>query len=490
MRYGALEPLAAWIALSLCCKPVVADALPGLRLLPPVTRAPGEVHLLVVSDDASPLSSARASRIAVLSRTDLGLNAASWTALTGVRAFADGVLRIEHVAHDSRSSARFFVARETPLPPPVTVTNAAEARDAIVAARPGTRILLAPGRYPGGFYFANLRGEPGLPIVMAAADPNNPPVIEGGGNGLQLSDPSWIELHNLVFTGATGNGLNIDDGGSFDTPAEHVVLRGLRVSDVGPQGNRDGIKLSGLVDFHVEGCTVERWGTGGSGIDMVGCHRGIIEGNLFRHLPAGSEGANGVQAKGGSRDVLVRRNRFEHTGSRGVNIGGSTGLQFFRPPLVPGTEFWEAKDIRVEGNTFLGGGAPAAFVGVDGAVVRFNTIYRPQRWAVRILQETTAPGFVPCQDGQFTDNIVVFHSSEWSSGGVNIGPNTAPSTFQFARNWWFCLDNPGRSRPALPVVETGGVYGVAPPFRDAENGDLRLAPGSPARGVGAEALPE
>jgi len=79
-----------------------------------------------------------------------------------------------------------------------------------------------------------------------------------------------------------------------------------------------------------------------------------------------------------------------------------------------------------------------AFVGVDGAEVRFNTIYRPERWAFRILQETTAAGFVACRNGRFTDNIVAFHSSQWSSGGVNIGPNTAPGTFQFARNWW-CL---------------------------------------------------
>jgi hypothetical protein len=259
---------------------------------------------------------------------------------------------------------------------------------------------------------------------------------------------------------------------------------------VGPKGNRDGIKLSGVTDFRVEGCTLERWGAGGSAIDMVGCHRGIIESNLFRHLPTGSEGANGVQTKGGSRDILIRRNRFEHAGSRGVNIGGSTGLQFFRPPLIPETESWEAKDIRVEGNTFIGSGAPVAFVGVDGAVVRFNTIYRPQRWALRILQETTAPGFVPCRRGTFTDNMVAFHSAEWATGGVNMGPNTAPATFQFARNWWFCLDNPARSRPALPVAEDAGVYGEPLQFRDPESGDLRLQSGSPANRVGAEALPQ
>lgn len=187
---------------------------------------------------------------------------------------------------------------------------------------------------------------------------------------------------------------------------------------------------------------------------------------------------------------MIRRNRFEYAGSRALNIGGSTGLEFFRPPLSGEGERWEAQGIHVEGNTFVGSLSPVAFVGVDGAVVRFNTFYRPQRWLIRILQETTAPGFVPCRGGHFTDNLVAFHSGEWSAGGVNVGANTAPSTFQFARNWWFCLDAPARSRPTLPVAETDGVYGRDPQFRDPAAGDLRLQPGSLAVGVGAEAFSE
>ena len=113
---------------------------------------------------------------------------------------------------------------------------------------------------------------------------------------MHLTDPAYVELHNLVFTGAKVNGLNVDDGGSFDTPAHHVVLRGLIVRDVGADGNHDGLKLSGVDDFRVESCTIERWGTrGGSGIDMVGCHRGIIERNTFRH-EEDARGNTGVQA--------------------------------------------------------------------------------------------------------------------------------------------------------------------------------------------------
>lgn len=369
----------------------------------------------------------------------------------------------------------------------VPVSDAAAFREAMSRAEPGTRILLAPGKYPGGFHFNSVRGTAEQPIVIAAADPANPPVFENASGGLQLSDPQHLRLENLVIRQMTGNGLNIDDGGSFDTPAKGVVLHGLKVSDIGPGGNRDAIKLSGVVEFRIENCLIERWGTGGgSGVDMVGCHRGVIVSNAFRHTD--TTGSTGVQCKGGTADIVIRQNRFEDAGGRAVNIGGSTGLQFFRPPLKAGEPHAEAKNIQVEGNTFVGGGTAVAFVGVDGAAVRFNTIYHPKRWGLRILQETRNPGFVPSRHGAFTDNLVVFDSRDWAEGGVNIGDGTAPETFTFARNWWYCLDQPSRSRPRLPTEETEGVYGKPPKFRAAEALDLRQTPDSPAKAVGAEGI--
>ncbi len=342
----------------------------------------------------------------------------------------------------------------------VRVTNSSELRAAVAGAKPGTHILLAGGDYGAGFHFTNVRGEEGRPIVIATADPKQPAIFRGGNAGMHFSNPAYVELHHLVFTNLAHNGLNIDDVGSdTNASARGVVLRGLRVSDVGSNGNHDGIKLSGLWDFRVIDCVIERWGTrGGSAIDMVGCHRGLIEGNTIHHHEAEPPNCSGVQAKGGSSDIVIRRNRFEHAGGRAVNLGGSTGLKFFRPPLAAGGQHAEARNLRVEGNTFIGSVVPFAFVGVDGAIVRFNTIERPGRWVLRILQETTAPGFVACRNGEFSDNTVVFESTRWSEGGVNIGAGTAPETFKFARNWWYCADRPERSRPRLPTAETGGTY--------------------------------
>lgn len=343
----------------------------------------------------------------------------------------------------------------------VPVSTPAEFRAAVAAAKPGTRIALAPGSYGGGFYFPDLHGAPGNPIVIAAADLAQPPVFGSAGTAIHLANPAHVELRALNFANLSDNGLNIDDGGKRDGPgAHHITLHGLHVSDIGPKGNHDGLKLSGVSDFRVSSCTIERWGDGGSAIDLVGCQRGLIEVNAFRHHSP--EGANAVQCKGGSAEIVVRRNRFENVGGRGVNVGGSTGLEFFRPPLVPGGEFAEARNITVEGNTFVGATAAIAFVGVDGAKVRFNTIEQPGRWALRILQEQRAAGFVACRNGEFTDNVIVFASAKWAEGGVNVGSGTAPATFTFARNWWYCADRPERSLPKLPTPEMNGVYGRPP----------------------------
>jgi len=49
--------------------------------------------------------------------------------------------------------------------------DATEFRQAVAQARPGSRILLAPGTYSGGFHFAKVQGVSNQPVVIAAADP-------------------------------------------------------------------------------------------------------------------------------------------------------------------------------------------------------------------------------------------------------------------------------------------------------------------------------
>jgi hypothetical protein len=362
----------------------------------------------------------------------------------------------------------------------VDVRDDASLRAAITSARPGTRIHIAPGKYRPGVYVRGLKGGENRPVVIEGADPEDPPAFEGGTQAWHLSDCQYVTLRNIAVRGQTGNGINIDDGGSYDTPARHIVLENIKVTDIGPSGNHDGIKLSGVDDFVVRKCVVEGWA--GQAIDMVGCHRGLIEHCRF-HGKDGFSQHTGPQTKGGSRDIVIRRCLFRDAGMRAVNLGGSTGLAYFRPQGA----VYEAKNIVVEGCAFVGSTAPIAFVGVDGSAVRYNTFVRPDKWVMRILQETTEPRFTSCRNGRFEHNLVVFRRRDISTF-LNVGPNTQPETFTYVHNLWYCEDRPDASRPQLPVPETGGVYGIDPRLEGPDQNQFK--PQNPrATGFGALALP-
>ena len=119
--------------------------------------------------------------------------------------------------------------------------------------------------------------------------------------------------------------------------------------------------------------------------------------------------------------------------------------------------------------------------------MRYNTIYRPSRWVMRILQETTEPGFPPSRNGRFERNLVVFRAAELADT-INIGPNTDPGSFRFAENLWYCEDRPQSSRRNLPSPETGGLHGIDPRLEDPAN-DLFRPRNPQAAPFGAHALP-
>lgn len=340
---------------------------------------------------------------------------------------------------------------------------------ALRQAKPGTKIVLAAGTYQGGLSSAAARGTKEKPIVIAGADAKDPPVIKGGDSGFHFSSPEFLEIRDLVITGCNGNGLNIDDSGDSARPAREITLRNVVVRDVGPNGNRDGMKLSGVNAFRIEGCTLERWGSSGSAIDMVGCHDGVVSSCQF--ADGRGDFANGVQTKGGSSDIVIQRCRFDNAGGRAINVGGSTGLAYFRPSDAD----FEAKNITVEDCEFIGGMSAIAFVGVDGALVQHNTIYRPRRWPIRILQENQDARFVACRNGRFLNNIIAFRSDEVREV-INIGGKTEPSTFHFAENIWYCIDRPADTRRIvrLPATEKEGTYGADPKLASPDRGDLRI----------------
>ena len=348
-------------------------------------------------------------------------------------------------------------------------------------ATPGTMILVHSGTYRGSIFLDNLQGEADAPIWLSGAPGEERPVIDAAGEAeaLHLIRPQYLIVENLVLRNAAGNGLNADDGGDYDDPeaAHHVIFRNLLIEDIGPTGNRDCLKLSGLRDHFVLNSTFRRCGDGGSAVDQVGCHEGVIARNTFEDL-----GSSGVQSKGGTADIDIYWNTFSRAGARPVNMGGSTGLEFFRPPVDPDAPNAEATRIRVMANRIIGGETAAAFVGCVDCVFSHNTVLDPSAWPLRILQEqTSGPDgeFLAVQNGVVENNIFVFERAQIRSF-VNVGPDTLPETFTFRNNLWFARDDPGRSTPDLPSATSGDVVGEDPEL----DGDLHIDSDSPAARAG------
>lgn len=363
----------------------------------------------------------------------------------------------------------------------VAVSDEAALRRALSAPRPGTTILVAPGEYRGPFGAAGIHGTAEQPITLAAADPERPPVFRGGKECLHFSAVSHLILRDLVLVGASLNGLNIDAGGGT-APSHHIILGGLTVRGITEDGNRDGIKLTWVDDLLAHRCTVERWGSGGSAIDLVGCRRAIIADCQFRHTEG--RGATGVQIKGGSRRVIVYRSRFHSAGQRAINLGGCTQLGHFRDE----TPTSEASELAAVGNVFTGSKAALTFVGSQDCTAAYNTIVRPTAWVLRILKEGRRPQFLPCRGGSFRGNLVVWRWRELRTV-ADIRSRTEPGTFRFDGNWWYCADRPAESHPTLPVPDAAAVVGRDPGLiLDGPQPSARSAPSHGAHAPGAARL--
>ncbi len=349
-------------------------------------------------------------------------------------------------------------------------------RAAADRATPGTRVNVAAGTYPP-IALGRVQGEATRPIAFVA---RGAVTIEARrGAGWAMSDAAYVVIEGFTIQNAASHGMNLDDGGTFDTPAHHLVLRNLTIRNAGSGGNHDCIKLSGVDDFWVLASDVSGCDRGEI-IDMVGCHRGVISGNLFHDTVA-----SGVQAKGGSADILMHGNRFENIAGRAVNAGGSTGFPYFRPMDAP----HEAARIRVLGNVFVRngqqGGAAVAYVGCDACVFAHNTVIEPRRWVARILQETTDPRFVRSRRGLFVNNLVVFAEGDLSTY-VNVGSNTSPETFTFGNNAWFATDRAAWTGPVLGggiPAERGSLVQRDPQLVDLAGGNYRPRASSPLIGA-------
>jgi len=357
---------------------------------------------------------------------------------------------------------------------------------AAAVATPGTQIILATGSYAGGIYIENLTGIDSAPIAIIG---DGDVIISGSENGLTLTKPRYVVLDNLIIQGGI-NGLGLDDGGDYanTTAAEYVIVKNSTISSTG-LGNNDAIKASGVNYLYIVNNQLSSVGTSSSNIDLVGCHNSIISQNTISDSPG-----SGIQTKGGSADILIHGNLIKNITGRAINAGGSTGAAYFRPPLDPLAENYEAARITMLSNIIVNSDSAVVYTGCVECVFANNTVIDPQFYIVRILQETVSGAtydFAECRDGYFLNNIVRYSIADIGSEFriVNIGANTDPTTFTFDNNLWWATDQSVSYTTLLPALipaETASLYQLDPLFINAAIEDFHIGASSPAIGQGVE----
>ena len=344
---------------------------------------------------------------------------------------------------------------------------------------PGDTLLLQAQVFSNGTQFLyDIHGTAAAPIVIKA-EVQHQSIFQGGTEAIHLVRCKHIIIEGVVAQGQTGNGFNIDDGGDYTEPAKHITIRDCIFKDMAASGNNDFLKVSGVDSFLIENCQFINGGGGGAGVDFVGCHWGTVQDCYFD-----DPGVFGIQNKGGTQFIRIQRNTFKNISQRALNLGGNTGLEFFRPPLPdPIVEAFEAADLDVFSNVFIGCWAPIAYVGCVRVKVYNNTFYHPENWVLRILQETTEPGFLPCSNNEFKNNIIQLPNDLTE---VNTGPNTEPTTFEFSNNLWFNESNNNWS-PVLPVTDFNQIIDN-PQLVDPSTENYRIPSSSPAVANGLDLI--
>ena len=336
-------------------------------------------------------------------------------------------------------------------------------------AQPGDKLIVMNGIYTQRENISNLNGKFGNPIIIHAQEEGKV-IYRGQSEAWHLSSCSNLFIYGFIFENQTSNGVNIDDSGNYDNSTFNIIIKNCVFRDINASGNNDLLKLSGLEDFTIENCIFQNGADGGSGIDMVGCHSGLFYKNKFENM-----GSNCIQVKGGSQYITIKRNTFIDGGRRSLNLGGNTGLEYFRPHNAP----FEAADINVYSNIFIRSWAPIAFVGSTRVKVYNNTFYKPENWVFRILQETVDTSrFIACGDNEFSNNIIYFGNSLHRI--LNTGPDTRPETFVIDNNLWYNFENPEFDSFNLPVTENNSIKGKDPLFINQNNLNFDLSQNSPA----------
>ncbi|MFO0724692.1 MAG: right-handed parallel beta-helix repeat-containing protein [Myxococcota bacterium] len=278
--------------------------------------------------------------------------------------------------------------------------QAAQGMDGIRAAiadsdrtRP-TRVVVEAGRYTGACLMVedHLRSA-SAPLWLRGEGQVQIDCSDGNGQAFGFIHASWFAIEGFTFGPERGNygdsGVHVsgravhpEDPAYYGTweASDHFIIRGntMRNLNRGADGDQnpdhyesgccDGAKANQTEYVWYIGNTISR--TARHGIDNVGVHHGAVCGNTFFDLVGEGQG---VEAKGGSYDIVIENNRFNRVFHRALMLGGEgTNNNFMWPTSFP----TEAYGVVARNNLIINAAdGGVTFYGCHHCVAANNTVW-------------------------------------------------------------------------------------------------------------------
>ncbi len=313
--------------------------------------------------------------------------------------------------------------------------------------------------------------------------------------------PHNFALKRLIYQKASlgAHNLNISawEVGDYPGPIDEGYVHNVIVDSCefhNERENAEMIKMAGVDSFVISNCYFSASNEHVIGIAGVGCHVGEIYNNTIDSCLQG-----GIQFKGGSSAIVIRNNIVNMCAFTGINMGGDTGSDYFRPPLVAmETPHYEAKEIDCYSNVVIDCPVPFSFNTSRDCRFYNNMVITTDSTrtseglyaSVGVVWVRHTSNAVP---GPSRDNIIannIFYYNEVRSGYKNIffqypensggDDDLYASSFKFYNNLWYCFENPSES---WKDWTNGGRWNTVDTLRNifAEDPDLIVDPSSGIR---------
>lgn len=270
---------------------------------------------------------------------------------------------------------------DPPPPLPVAGTNAMGGRvfripgglvfDSIAASlRPGDEVVLERGVHLP-FSLADLRGEPGRPIVIRGEIGEGPvrmPYVKATAYGIRLVRPRHVVLRDLMVGNGSGPLVLLEgERGPDGSPVEsNSQVAALRLVQENPAPSQDGVVLRDIDRVDVREVAIRGWNRAAVRVERSSrCSVNFCMLDPVRTLPQ----ETGLDVSRGCRQVAAAMLTMGPRVRTGFRLGSCEGIPADTPP---------AEAVLVMRCSVPEPDRFAWIGGVRGLVLRWNTVADPR----------------------------------------------------------------------------------------------------------------